>query len=152
VSTGIGAEGELELFPTDGLDLFANASVSRVTENTDGTVTVNGSSSSVKINAGASYRTPYRTDVSMSLNYLSAQLWGIRAFDPQTLAIAVVDSELEARVLLSARLAVRPFVQEDFEVAINAWNFTELLADGFQEHPEGQPMTGRLYGSVAWRF
>ena len=152
VSTGMGAEAELELFPTDGLDLFANASVSKVTENTDGTVVTEGSSSSFKVNAGASYRTPYRTDVSLSLNYLSAQDWGLREFDPDTLAITVVSSPLEARILASARIAVRPFVDADFELAVNAWNFTAFFSDGFREHPEGQPITGRLYGSVAWRF
>lgn len=152
VSTGMGVEGELELFPTDGLDLFTNASLSRVVENTDGDVVVNGSSSSFKVNAGASYRTPYRTDVSLSLNYLSAQDWPIRAFDAETLAFGVASSTLPARVLLSARVAVRPFVDDDFELAVNAWNFTELLSDGFREHPDGQPIAGRLYGSVGWRF
>jgi hypothetical protein len=106
----------------------------------------------VKLNAGASYRTPYRTDVSAWLNYQSATEWGLRTFDPETLDLVSVPAPLDPRLLLTTRIAFRPFPQEDLELAVTAWNVTQLFGDGFQEHPEGQPMVGRLFGSVAWRF
>ncbi|MEQ1568230.1 MAG: TonB-dependent receptor [Myxococcota bacterium] len=152
VYTGVGFEGEVEVFPTDGLDLFANVSLMQVNQNLAGVVTPDRSSSPLRLNFGASYRTPYRVDVSGALNYLSPQTWGLRAFDPDTLALAVVPAPLDARVLVSARVAVRPFAEEDVEVALTGWNVTELFGEGFYEHPEGQPVVGRLFGSVGWRF
>jgi outer membrane cobalamin receptor len=152
VYTGIGFEGEVEIYPTDGLDLFANVSVMQVTQELGGDVTPDRSSSPVKLNAGGSYRTPYRTDVSLSLNWLSPQTWGLRTIDPETLAIVTIDAPVDARLLLSSRVAVRPFEGEDLELALTAWNLTQLFNDGFYEHPEGQPVVGRLFGSVGWRF
>ncbi|MEQ1503277.1 MAG: TonB-dependent receptor, partial [Myxococcota bacterium] len=152
VYTGAGVEAEVELFPTDGLDLYANLSLSQVLETVGAETNPDKSSSTLKVNAGASYRTPYRTDVSFDLSYLSAQEWGLRTYDPQTLALLVTQAHLDPRLLASARVAVRPFPDEDFELGVTAWNLTELFGDGFQEHPEGQYVTGRLYGSVGWRF
>jgi iron complex outermembrane receptor protein len=149
---GYGAEAELELFPTDGLDLFTNLSLSRIDQSLAGESSRDGSSSSVKVNAGASYRTPYRTDLSFAATYLSAQDWGLRTFDPDTLAIAVFPAPLDARLLASARVAVRPLPDEDLEIALNAWNIAGLMGRPFEEHPEGQPVSGRLYGTAAWRF
>jgi outer membrane cobalamin receptor len=149
---GYGAEAELELFPTDGLDLFTNLALSRVDQTLGGETSRDGSSSSLKVNAGASYRTPYRTDLSFAVHYLSAQDWGLRTFDPDTLAIAVQPAPLEGRLLASARVAVRPFPEEDLEVALNVWNLAGLMGQPFEEHPEGQPVSGRIYGTAAWRF
>lgn len=152
VYSGYGVEAEVELFPTDGLDVFGNVAVSAVTQTLDGVSSRDGSSSTLELNVGASYRTAYRTDVSLWVNYLSAQDWGLRQFDPDTLAIVSVPAHLDPRVLATARVAVRPIPDQDFELAVTAWNFTELFGDGYREHPEGQPVVGRLYGTAAWRF
>jgi hypothetical protein len=47
---------------------------------------------------------------------------------------------------------VRPLPDEDLEIALNAWNIAGLMGRPFEEHPEGQPVSGRLYGTAAWRF
>lgn len=153
VYTGLGVEADLELYPVDGVDLFANASVSQVTERAPGAAPVrDGSSSAVKVNLGGSYRTPYRVDLSGWVNWLSPQIWGLRTFDPETLALIAVPEALEARLLASVRIAARPLPDEDVELAFVAWNFTELMGERYREHPQGQPVQARLYGTVSWRF
>lgn len=161
---GVGVEADVEIYPTDGLDLFANVNVLQilevVTDPATGEVTREneGSTSQLKINGGFSYRTPYRTDLSASVSYVSGQEWPLRTFNPENLQIATTPVAIPGRLLLSARVAVRPFADEDFEIAATAWNITELLDDlagqqsGFLEHPQGQPVGGRAFATLAYRF
>ncbi|MBX2797510.1 MAG: TonB-dependent receptor, partial [Myxococcales bacterium] len=158
VYTGVGLEAEVELYPVDGLDVFANANVMQVNEAIGDQVAREGSASQLKLNGGFSYRTPYNTDVSMSAHYLSGQTWNLRQFDPDTLAIVPVASPIDSRLLVSARVAFRPLADQDFEIAGTVWNITELIKTvgdgdaGFLEHPEGQPVIGRAYATIAYRF
>lgn len=152
VYTGIGLEAEIELYPADGVDVFANADLRRIVEATGGEAVVDGSSSTLKLNGGASWRTPWRVDLSAEAHWLSAQNWRIRTFDEATLALVVDEQPIDPQFLLSARAAVRPLPDEDLEVALTAWNVTGLAGQPTVQHPEGQPVTGRLYGSVGWRF
>lgn len=151
--TGVGVEADLELYPTDGLDVFANANLMQVIENTGEARILDHSASNLKINGGFSYRTPLRTDLSLAGHYLSAQEWRLRQFDPQTLQIVQDPTPIRARLLLSARVGVRPLPDQDLEIAGTLWNITELLSgDGFLEHPEGQPVIGRAYVTLSYRF
>ncbi|MEN0068309.1 MAG: TonB-dependent receptor [Myxococcota bacterium] len=151
---GYGAEADLSLFPVDGLDIFANANLLRIVELNEGQDPIrDGSTSTLKLNAGVAYRTKQRTDLSLSFNYVSPQTWRPRELDPATLEFLPVERQIEARFLLNARVAVRPFENEDFEVAATAWNLLSIDRDqGQLEHPEAQPLLGRLYGTVAYRF
>jgi len=150
---GYGVEADVTLFPVDGLDIYANANLLRINETDDGVTIRDGSTSTLKLNGGISYRTKQRTDLSLGFNYVSPQAWRPRELDPQTLTFQPVIRELDARFLLNARIAVRPFENEDLEIAATAWNALSIDADqGQLEHPEAQPLLGRLYGTVAYRF
>lgn len=151
VSTAYGAEGEIEVFPADGVDLFGNVAL-RQTRETDGDeALVDRSSSELMVNAGGSVRTPWRTDLTLEGHFLSAQDWRLRTFDPETLELVDIPAHLDPRVLVSGRVAVRPIPDEDLELALVAWN---PLAGSFpfREHPEGQLVGSRWIGQVAWRF
>jgi outer membrane receptor for ferrienterochelin and colicin len=151
--TGVGVEADTELYPTDGLDVYLNANLMRVVETSDGETLREGSASTLKLNGGLSWRTPWRTDLSLSGTYYSAQEWRLREFDPDTLALVAQPRPIDPRFLASARVAVRPLPSDDLEVALTVWNITELVGgDGFLEHPEGQPVIGRAHGSITYRF
>lgn len=151
--TGVGLEADLELYPTDGLDVFANANLMQVIENTGAVRILDHSASTLKLNGGFSYRTPLRTDLSLAGHYLSPQEWRLRQFDAQTLQIVAQPTAIQARLLLSVRVGVRPLPDQDLEIAGTLWNLTELLSgEGFLEHPEGQPVTGRAYVTLSYRF
>ena len=150
---GIGIEVEGSVFPTDGLDVFANVSLSQVLERDTrtGDTIPDASSSSVKLNSGVAWRSPYRTDLSLSTHYLSPQTWRLRGFDDQG-ATTILERDVPSRFFLNARVAVRPFADEQLELAVTGWNLLQLAGPGFVEHPEGQPVRGRAYGSATYRF
>ena len=99
-----------------------------------------------------------RSCCSASASFLSGQTWRLRTFNPDNLQIITVPFDVPARLILSARIGVRPLENEDFEIAATAWNITELLADlagrpsGFLEHPQGQPVGGRAFATLSYRF
>jgi outer membrane receptor protein involved in Fe transport len=147
--TGYGLEAETELFPTDGLDLYANLAIQQIMETSEGVTERDASTSVAKVNLGASYRTPWRIDVSTDAHYVSGQVWGMREFDDSG-AIEVTEYAVAPRLILSARIAGRPFRGEDLELAAALWNFN--AGDGIYEHPNGQPVRSRVYGSATYRF
>jgi iron complex outermembrane receptor protein len=153
VYDGLGVEAGGSVFPTDGLDVFANVSISQVMERDtrSGDGLRDGSSSSVKVNSGVAWRSPWRTDLSLSSHYLSPQTWRLREFD-DTGTIRVREEDVPARFFLNTRIAVRPFADEQLEIAATGWNLLNLAGSGFVEHPKGQPILGRAYGSVTYRF
>jgi len=56
-------------------------------------------------------------------------------------------------VLVSARAAYRPMNDENLEFAATLWNATALSESGrFREHPSGQLVGSRLFGSVSYKF
>ena len=149
---GIGAELDGRLYPVQGLDLYGNVAVGRILEDIDGEVTPEQSMSTVKVNAGVVLRTPWRTDLATHVHYSSAQTWAERDFGDQG-QVTVTDLPIPGRTVLVARLATRPLVHEDLELAVTGWNLL-ALADGgsFQEHPLGQSVGARWFGSASWRF
>lgn len=151
VYTAAGGEIDGRVFPTDGVDVYANLAIERVLETEDGTTVPDGSTSLVKFNTGASWRTPWRTDAAIHLNYVSPQAWRLRDIDENGI-LTVTTEEIPARTVLAARLAVHPFADDAFEVAVDGWNLLALGGDSFREHPKGQLVGPRVWGEVAWRF
>lgn len=149
---GVGVEAEAEFFPIDGLDVYANFNWTWIVESEIGRDT---STSPVKVNAGAMYRTPWFTDLSASVSYYSKQTWQPREFDSSG-QIVVVPREVPAHALLTVRVAVRPTKDQRLELAGTMWNATAFAGGagswGWQEHPKGQLVGPRVYGTVAYRF
>lgn len=146
----VGGELDLRVFPVDGLDLIGNLAIQRVFERSGGETVVDGSSSLAKFNLGASYRAPFRMDFSLMGHYVSAQTWRLREFDAAG-QIEVRSEDVPARFLLSARIAGRPIADRDLELAVVLWNPLGFTG-GFQEHPKGQPVGARLFGTVSMGF
>lgn len=151
VYTALGGEGELRFFPVDGVDIYANLAIERVTEDDDGVVVADKSTSLVKANAGISYRSPWRIDVAAHVSYVSDQAWRLREFDANG-ALQVTESPIPERTIVSARLSGRPLPSNDLELAVSGWNLLELGQAGFREHPKGQLVGARVWGDATWRF
>jgi hypothetical protein len=150
---GVGVEADARLFPIDGLDVFTNVAIQQVFRDTPGQdVTTDGSSSLLKVNAGVQYRTPYRVDISGSAHVSSAQTWTLREFDDAG-NIALVDQSVPARAILVARAALRPFPDDELELAVSGWTLAGLAeALRVREHPKGQPVGARAYFTLSYRF
>jgi iron complex outermembrane receptor protein len=149
---GVGAELDGRLYPLQGVDLYGNIAVGQVLLDAGGEVTPDRSMSSVKVNAGVLLRTPWRTDVATHVNYLSGQTWSERDVDEQG-KLEINDLPIPGRTVLVARVATRPFADEELELAVTGWNLLALAEGGsFQEHPLGQYVGPRWFGSATWRF
>ncbi len=149
---GYGAELDGRLYPVKGLDLYGNVAVGKIARDVSGDITPDGSMSTVKINAGVILRTPWRTDLATHVHYLSGQTWAERDFDENG-QVEVTDMPIPGRTVLVARLAARPLADEDLEFAVTGWNLLALAEGGqFQEHPLGQEVGARWFGSASWRF
>ncbi|MFT7519940.1 MAG: iron complex outermembrane receptor protein [Kiritimatiellia bacterium] len=151
---GVGIEAEGELFPTDGLDLFGNVNVMRVMQQNPGEAQMvpEESSSLLKLNLGATYRSPLRTDLSLSANYVSSQTWRLRGFDAAG-GIEITERSIPGRLMINARVAARPLPDDDLELSLTAWNVLGLSEDlQRREHPNGQLVSARVFGSASYRF
>ncbi len=147
-----GVELEGRLFPVNGLDLYANTHFQQITEDDGTNVIADTSASVLKVNSGVIYRSPFRVDVSGHVHYLSPQTWRLREFDAAG-QLEVVETPIEARTILSAWVAARPFKDEALELELSAWNLGSLISgEGVREHPKGQPVTSRLFGTATYRF
>jgi len=151
VWTGYGVEAELNLFPLDGLDLFGNLNWERVLDDDGTAAVVDEATSQWKVNLGATYRTPVRIDLSGQINYSSAQTWRLRAYDSAG-QLVVQEEPIPARMLVSAKVTAHPFKDDGIELSVSAWNLGGLTGERFREHPKGQLVGGRLYGTLGWRF
>lgn len=150
---GAGVELDGNLYPVDGLDVFGNVSFQRLFRDSPGQeLAVDGSTSLVKANAGVQYRSPYRVDLSATGHFVSAQTWALREFDAGG-SIDLVPQSIPARFLLSARVAARPFADDELELAVSGWNLLGLIDSGrTREHPKGQRLGPRLIGSIGYTF
>lgn len=149
---GVGVETDFELYPADGLDVYANVAITSIVETSDEGRVRDLSTSMAKINGGVMYRTPFRTDITLGAHYVSAQTWRLRDFDAQG-QIVVTEADLDPRLILNARLAARPLPEESLEVAASVWNLLGTdEASRFREHPKGQPVGHRVVGTVTYRF
>jgi iron complex outermembrane receptor protein len=152
VYDAVGAEADAALFPVDGLDLFANAAVQRVTEDFGGRSVVDGSAPLLRLNGGAAWRSPGPFDLSAQVHYVSAQTWRLREFD-EAGALVVREEAVPARTLASVRLGARLLEDDALELSFTAWNLLALAqGEGFREHPKGQLVGPRLTGGATWRF
>ncbi len=150
--TALGAEAEGRLFPADGLDIYLNGTWERIIEQDGQTIQADLSTSEWKFNLGSTYRTPWRVDVGAHLHYVSPQVWRLREFDAEGQVINPEEA-VQGRVIVAGRLGLRLLEDESLEVAATVWNPAGFVESGrFREHPKGQLVGGRAYGSATWRF
>lgn len=150
--TAMGGELEGRIFPSDGLDVYANAAVERILESDGGVTVVDESTSTLKGNLGLMYRSPWRVDLSSHVQALSAQTWRLREFDDEG-QLVVAEESIPARAILSAQVAARPMADGALELSLSGWNLLPLLTgEGFREHPKGQRVGSRIFGNATWRF
>ncbi len=150
--TAMGGELEGRVFPIDGLDLYANGAVERILESEEGVTVVDQSTSLLKLNVGAMFRSPWRVDVSAHAQALSAQTWRLRDYD-ESGQLIVEEERTPARTVAVARVAARPMPDEGLELSLSAWNVVPLvMGEGFREHPKGQRVGSRVFGNATWRF
>ncbi len=143
-----GVEVEGRIFPVDGMDLFANVDWQQVQYK--GVLPSFTIPAELKVNAGWMWRTPWRTDLTLTTNYVSEMAGNISDFDENG-DLYTYSVPLPAHILLSSRIGVRPTKDENLELAFTGWNIT-APGDGYIEHTKGQWLRTRVHGTVIYKF
>ena len=177
---GYGIEAEARIFPTDGMDLFANVSLQQLRrDSSQGNAAIEGQSGVLpntleqaaeltksgdpddivlpSFSAPASTKLNggwmYRTPVRTDLT-LMAHYVGPQVGNAHQISptgIVVTPVDIPARFLMSSRVAIRPTKDENLELAITGWNMT-AGKKGWIDHAKGQHLRARYHGTVRYTF
>ena len=146
----VGADIDLTLFPVDGLDIFANISIERIFGTSPQGNFLDESTPLIRGNLGVLYRAPFRMDFTLTGHYVGREVWRTPEFDSVG-QVSLNVREIPDRFLLVARIAGRPVVKPELELAVTLWNPLGF-GEGFREHPDGQIVAPRVYGSASIAF
>lgn len=143
----IGGELGVRMFPVKGVDVYANYSVhdTRPTDRskTDPVRAQARQASLHKVNTGFQYRAPFGLDLSADLSWLSPQIWVEQVTDTER-GVRWQRYDIDALFYLSARIGYRLF-DNRLELGLVGNN---LLFQDKRQHPYGQPLDTRVYGSA----
>lgn len=144
-----GGEVGVRVYPTDGLDLYANYALSYTLPfgGSTGPYHSDQRTSAHMVNAGFQYRAPFGLDLASDFSWQSDQVWFEQQLDPVQ-GIVFQSFPLPAYITLNARIGWR-FLDDHLELAVVGYN---LAGDGHREHPYGQTIPRRFMGTVTVRF
>jgi iron complex outermembrane receptor protein len=147
-----GAEIGVRMFPVDGLDVYANYTLMRVNQDSNGCTGLQPQSdnrtSEHKVNAGVQLRTKVGIDGSLDFHYVSAQDWAEQITNLQSQQLEFQTFHLDPYTLLNASLGYR-FLRNQADIRAVAFN---LLDDKHREHPFGQVVDRRLMAQLSYKF
>lgn len=156
---GLGAEVSAKWQPTDGVDVIANYSFSRLGECNDGcsfsvptsnpAAGVTENSAQHKLNLSASWRTKIGLDLSGELHSVSGVTWMEKQFNPASATgVDINPFALPAYTLVNARLGYRLF-RDRLDLAASVYN---LLGEEHREHPFGNLIGRRVMFTATGAF
>lgn len=145
--TARGAEVGLKLAPVDGLSLRSALAFQSVTTSSTDNAACGPCTQApaAKLTFGTSYRTPIDVDLSMDVAYISPTIWVER--EPSTsdpTSINAVEYPLSDYTVLNARVGYRLW-NDRVEVAVVGSH----LGPGHQEHPFGNRIERRIFGTLS---
>ncbi|GAB4215761.1 MAG: hypothetical protein OHK0013_41610 [Sandaracinaceae bacterium] len=148
----IGGELGARVYPVQGLDLYANYAIHETAPLSGGAANSplarDARTSAHMINAGVQYRAPFGLHLAVDFSWQSAQTWVEQELDPATNQVVFTPFGLADYATLNARVGWSLF-DDHLDLAIVG---TNLVADGHREHPFGQPVDRRFFGSATVRF
>ena len=144
--------GELggRVYPTEGLDLFANYAINYgVQERPAGCdVPDDKRTSRHKVNAGVQFRTKIGFNGEITFHYQSPQSWREQVATATGIEYRLFD--LPAYTLLNGRVGFR-FYKERAEVSATVFNaLADVFGDPAQQHPFGNRVGRRVMGFFSY--
>ncbi len=151
-----GAELGARVFPTEGLDLYANYTFNDVVQDNSGcsaaqlALLVNDSRTSAhKLNTGVQLRTKIGIDGSVDFHFVSPETWAEQVTEVAQQRIAYQSFQIPAYTLLNARLGYRFLKSDRAELSVVGFN---ILGVEQREHPFGQLIGRRVMGIFTYKF
>jgi outer membrane receptor for ferrienterochelin and colicin len=150
-----GAELGARVYPTEGLDVYANYTFNDIVQDNSGCsaaqlalLVADSRTSEHKFNVGVQVRTKPGIDGSVDFHYVSPQTWAEQVTEIQQQRIAYQQFQVDAYTLLNARLGYR-FFKDRAEISAVGFN---ILGVEHREHPFGQLIGRRVMGMFAYKF
>lgn len=144
----VGSELGLRVFPTDGLDLYANYSLNLTYLNgSGGNDGRDNRTPTHQLNAGIQYRASFGLRASMDVHYFASATWP--EIVVTTEGIQRQGLPVSGYHLINARLGYKIPTERDFEVGVVVY---DLTAQHNRQHPFGQQLQTRVLGTVSATF
>jgi outer membrane receptor for ferrienterochelin and colicin len=147
----LGGELGIRVYPVTGLDVYLNYAY-HDTSPTDSTALTGAAAeeertSAHKINTGVQYRSPFGLDLALDVHLASEQTW-VQAISSATSGSDVGIFRVPGYAIVNARIGYRLF-DDALELAIIGNN---VASTPFRQHPFGQKISRRIFGSATLRF
>lgn len=147
----LGGELGARLFPVAGLDVYANYSIHETAPMKRGQIdpirAKERQTSLHKVNGGVQYRAPFGLDTSLDVSWFSDQLWVEQVTDSER-GVKFESFDQPSFTMLSARIGYRLF-SDRLQLGVVG---TNLVDADKRQHPFGQPVDRRVFGSALVRL
>lgn len=145
--TARGVEAGATWAAIDGLDLRVSAAFQQITGSTASVCGPCSQAPTVRLFAGATYRTPVNIDIGLDAAFTSSTTWVEREPDPQDpTRIANLQNPLPAYAVVNARVGYR-LLNDRLNLAVVGTQ----LAQPHAEHPFGNLVNRRIFATVTVR-
>ena len=152
-----GAELGARVSPIEGLDLFANYTLSLTAHDPSALLSGGGllppdqRTPVHKFNAGVQIRTHAGFDFEAFAHYVSSQVWLEQGFDTDR-GVRYFAFSIPDYFVLNARAGYR-MLNDRLEVGLVGTNLTDTrVGSGHQEHPFGERLSLRIFATASYRF
>ncbi len=150
-----GAEMGVRVFPVEGLDLFANYTLNKVTQDNSAcsaeqlaVIATDKRTSANKIHAGAQLRTKKGFDFEFGFHYYSPEDWAEQEQNVQRQQIQYQTFHLDAYYTMNLTATYR-FLQNRASITFVGLN---MLDNEHREHPFGQLVQRKMLGFFGYSF
>jgi len=139
--------------PTDGLDIYANYTANVTYLDQHGEFTRQRRAPVHQVNAGVQYRKSlgddFGIDVALDVHAQTRTVWNEQVLSGS--AVAVVPFGLDPLYLVNARIGVR-LLDDRMSLGISGYNINAFFGPDLRQHPFTQQISGRVLGSLSYRF
>jgi outer membrane receptor for ferrienterochelin and colicin len=148
----LGAEVGVRIYPVAGLDIYGNYSIHDTSpfddSKVDDPVRLKEQQTSLhKVNAGIQWRARFGLDLAADVAWTSSQVWVEQVTD-ETRGVRFQAFDVQPLTWVNARIGYRLF-NDQLELGVVG---TNLAFQDKRQHPYGQPLDTRVFGSAKLRF
>jgi len=139
--------------PTDGLDIYANYTANITYQDSNGVRTRQRRAPVHQVNAGIQYRKnlgdDFGVDLALDVHAQTRTVWNEQVLSGSS--VDVVPLGLDALYLVNARIGVR-LLGDRLSLGITGYNINAFFGPDLRQHPLTQQVSGRVQGSLGYRF
>jgi iron complex outermembrane receptor protein len=153
---GLGTELSARVFPLEGVDLGANYSIQYIVNQDSGSQATLFPELSLgtlhKFNVWAQLRTRYGLDFGAQANLVSSTRWREPSYDVNSpTGFSTTFYPIPWDLVIIGRIGYR-LLEDKLELAVSGVNLADVGSERHREHPFGNRLEARVFGTVTARF